>query len=164
VVAVHGGVPFALSRLDDRVDRHHRPKPVMRAVGLLTAAAGAALLAWALAAHYDAAPQGWSPEPRPTPEYLLQRGAYRFSRNPMYLGAAVVWLGWALFYRSLPVWTGLAILCAAVPEIVRWEERLLLERFGDDYKAYLAAVPRWIGFRASGDPRPSRSPSRWPAR
>jgi protein-S-isoprenylcysteine O-methyltransferase Ste14 len=28
---------------------------------------------------------------------------------------------------------------------VRWEERRLLEPFGDDYKAYLASVPRWAG-------------------
>ena len=38
-----------------------------------------------------------------------------------------------------------AILCAAVAKIVLWEERRLLERFGDDYQAYLAEVPRWVG-------------------
>jgi hypothetical protein len=27
--------------------------------------------------------------------------------------------------------------------IARWEERRLLERFGGDYRAYLAEVPRW---------------------
>jgi protein-S-isoprenylcysteine O-methyltransferase Ste14 len=40
---------------------------------------------------------------------------------------------------------GAAILCAAWPKIVRWEERRLLERFGDDYRAYVASVPRWVG-------------------
>ena len=28
--------------------------------------------------------------------------------------------------------------------IVRWEERLLEARLGDDYRAYAARVPRWI--------------------
>jgi protein-S-isoprenylcysteine O-methyltransferase Ste14 len=45
----------------------------------------------------------------------------------------------------LAVWAGLAILCAAWPKIVGWEERRLLEVFGDDYRAYAASVPRWAG-------------------
>jgi protein-S-isoprenylcysteine O-methyltransferase Ste14 len=67
------------------------------------------------------------------------------TRNPMYIGEAVVWLGWALFYGRPAVWAGLAILCAAWVKVVRSEERRLLERFGDDYRAYLAAVPLWVG-------------------
>jgi protein-S-isoprenylcysteine O-methyltransferase Ste14 len=118
-------------------------------VGLLTVAAGTALVAWAVAAHSEAAPRGWALEAWPTREYLLRSGPYRLSRNPMYLGEAVVWLGWSLFYGSPAVWAGLAFLCAAWARIVPWEERRLLERFGDDYRAYLAAVPRWVG-------RPSR--------
>ncbi len=72
----------------------------------------------------------------------------------MYLGEAVVWLGWALFYGSLAVWAGLAIMCAAFAGIARWEELRLLERFGDDYRAYLAEVVRWL-------PHP---PGRWRTR
>lgn len=54
------------------------------------------------------------------------------------------WLGWALFYGRAAVWAGLVIVCAAGTPIVRSEERLL-ERFGDEYRAYLAAAPRWVG-------------------
>ncbi len=60
-------------------------------------------------------------------------------------GQVIVWLGWAIFYGSPAVWAGLAILWAAWAKVVRWEARGLLERFGDDYRAYLAAVPRWLG-------------------
>ena len=61
----------------------------------------------------------------------------------MYAGEAVVWLGWALYYRRPAVWAGLAIQCAASAAIARWEERRLLARFGGAYREYLAEVPRW---------------------
>ena len=154
-VAMHGVIPLELSRLGDRVEPSGRTRPAVRSAGLLVVAAGASLIAWAFAAHYEAAPRGWALDSRATPdllrrgpyhiEYLLQRGPYRLTRNPMYLGETIVWLGWALFYNSMAVWAGLAILCAAWPKIVRWEERRLRERFGDDYRAYVASVPRWMG-------------------
>ena len=155
-VALHAVVPFELSRLGGRVGRSGRPRPAVRGAGLLTVTGGAALMAWAVAAHHEAAPRGWALQLRPTPghllrrapyrlDYLLRRGPYGLTRNPMYIGEAVVWLGWAVFYGSPAVWAGLAILCAAWAKVVRWEERRLLERFGDDYRAYLAAVPRWLG-------------------
>jgi phospholipid methyltransferase len=105
-VAMHAVVPFELSRLDDRARRPARRFPAMRGAGLVTVAAGAGLMAWALAAHYQAAPRGWALESGLTPQYLLRRGPYRLSRNPMYAGEAVVWLGWALFYRRPAVWGG----------------------------------------------------------
>lgn len=155
-VAMHAVVPFELSRLGGPIGRSGRTRPAVRGAGLLTVAAGAALMAWAVTAHHKAAPRGWALQPPPTPrhllrtapyqmDYLLRRGPYGLTRNPMYIGEAVVWLGWALFYGSPAVWAGLGILCAAFAKVVRWEERRLLERFGDDYRAYLAAVPRWLG-------------------
>jgi len=143
-VAMHAVVPFELSRLGDRAGRPGRRPLVMRGAGLVTVAAGAGLMAWALAAHYQAAPRGWALESGFTPQYLLRRGPYRLCRNPMYAGEAVVWLGWALFYGRPAVWTGLAIECAAFAGIVRWEEQRLLGRFGGGYRAYLAEVPRWV--------------------
>jgi protein-S-isoprenylcysteine O-methyltransferase Ste14 len=112
-------------------------------------AAGAALMSWALATHYQAAPRGWALDSRLTPGYLLRRGPYRLTRNPIYAGEAIVWLGWAQYYRHPAVWAGLAIQCAAFTVITRWEEHQLLARFGASYQDYLNQVPRWA-------PRPSR--------
>jgi len=143
-VALHAVVPFELSRLGDRVTPQGPAMSARRGAGLLTVVAGAALMAWAMTAHYQAAPRGWALDSRLTPGYLLRRGPYRFGRNPMYAGEAVIWLGWALFYRRPAVWAGLAVQWAAFAAIARWEERRLLTRFGDDYSEYLEQVPRWV--------------------
>jgi protein-S-isoprenylcysteine O-methyltransferase Ste14 len=142
--AMHAVVPFELSQLGDRTRPPGPGSSAAREAGLLTVAAGAALMTWAMAAHCQAAPCGWAVNSRLTPPYLLRRGLYRLSRNPMYAGEAVVWLGWALFYRRPAVWAGLAVQCAAFAAIARWEERQLLNRFGDDYSEYLDQVPRWV--------------------
>jgi protein-S-isoprenylcysteine O-methyltransferase Ste14 len=150
-VAMHAVVPLELSRLGDRVDRRGRTKGAMQSAGLLTVAAGAALMAWAFAAHYDAAPRGWALESWLKPEHLLRKGRiawstccggspYRLTRNPIYVGEALVWLGWALFYATPAVWAGLAVVCAALVKIVRWEE---------------PAAPRTLRRRLSGLSRDS---------
>ena len=142
-VATHAVVPFELSRLGGP-DRPCGPAAsAARGAGLLTVAAGAALMAWALAAHYQAAPRGWALDSQLTPAYLLRHGPYRLTRNPIYAGEAIVWLGWALYYRHPAVWAGLVIQCAGVAVIARWEEHQLLTRFGASYQDYLNQVPRW---------------------
>ena len=135
-------VPFQLSRLGRA--RPVSAPPAMRGAGLVTVAAGGALMAWAFAAHYQQAPQGWPLEPGLFPGYLLRQGPYRLIRNPMYAGEVIVWAGWGLVYASPAVWAGLAIGCTGLATTVRWEERRLLQRFGEDYRAYLAEVPRWV--------------------
>ncbi len=101
------GVPLELSRLDKRHGwSDGRPGPV-NLVGLLPLGAGAALLLWAMSSHYRAAPQGW--EIRIAPDYLLRGGPYRYSRNPMYVGEAAIWAGWAVLLGSPPVAGGLAM-------------------------------------------------------
>lgn len=69
-VAMHGVIPLELSRLGDRVEPPGRTRPAVRSAGLLMVAAGASLMAWAFAAHYEAAPRGWALESQPTPDLL----------------------------------------------------------------------------------------------
>ena len=77
----------------------------------------------------------------------------------MYLGEAVVWLGWALFYGSLAVWAGLAIMYAAFAGIARWEELRLLERSAitaHTWRKWCAGCPTLRGAGAPGCPLPQR--------
>jgi protein-S-isoprenylcysteine O-methyltransferase Ste14 len=76
---------------------------------------------------------------------LLTGGAYRLSRNPMYTGLAIAYLGLALLLNS---WWPLALLplvIVAVRElVVRPEEQYLTRRFGQTYTDYQCRVRRWL--------------------
>lgn len=76
---------------------------------------------------------------------LVITGPYRFSRNPDYLGQALLTAGLAFLF-GLP-WALLALVPALL--VVRYgiiarEERYLQRRFGDEYRNYCARVRRWL--------------------
>jgi len=76
---------------------------------------------------------------------LVASGPFALVRNPLYLGNASLWIGFAVS-ASLP-WLApvfMALLAFEYHAIVRWEERLLEERLGDRYRAYARQVPRWV--------------------
>jgi protein-S-isoprenylcysteine O-methyltransferase Ste14 len=136
-------LPIELSRRGDRRGwSGGRPGP-MNLLGLLLLAAGAALFAWAVLSHRrTAATPGW--EVSLAPAYLVDNGPYRFTRNPMYIGEAAIWAGWALFFGSWPVTGGLMVLTMMQTGAVRLEEHALHRRLGDRYDAYRERVPRLI--------------------
>jgi protein-S-isoprenylcysteine O-methyltransferase Ste14 len=115
-------------------------------VGLIPIGAGVALIEWALASHCQQAPTHW--RLTITPDYLVRRGAYARSRNPLYVGGALVLSGWVVFFGSARLavlavtWLGL-IATVVVP----LEEHLLCRKFGDTYEAYRGEVQRWIAVR-----------------
>jgi len=76
---------------------------------------------------------------------LMSNGLFGVVRYPLYPGNIGLWVGFAVAARLLwlvPVF--LAILGFEYHAIVRWEEDALERRFGDEYRAYAARVPRWI--------------------
>ena len=82
---------------------------------------------------------------------LVTTGPNAISRNPMYLGLAGHLVSNAILRGS---WTALAPAAAFVLLIDRRqiaaEEAALLGKFGADYEAYRAAVPRWLDRRSLG--------------
>ena len=98
---------------------------------------------------------------------LVSSGPFGHVRNPLYLGNALLWVGFAI--SSGLVWLApliLLLLGAGYHAIVRWEEGLLETRLGEHYRAYTRQVPRWIpalGTAAAptADERPSLCFS-WP--
>ncbi len=76
---------------------------------------------------------------------LVTDGVYRLTRNPMYLGMALVVLG-AVFISRQPL--GLLALLAACLYLTQFqikpEERALEQTFGQMYLDYKTRVRRWI--------------------
>ncbi|MFM2422258.1 MAG: hypothetical protein RL291_788 [Pseudomonadota bacterium] len=76
---------------------------------------------------------------------VVDTGIYAFTRNPMYLGFALVLAGWITLLGSVA--GGLA-LPAFIAYITRFqiepEERHLRAKFGAAYDAYCARVRRWV--------------------
>ena len=76
---------------------------------------------------------------------LVVSGPYLLVRNPIYVGNWFLWTGftiWSGVLWMLPVVWIVFILQHRT--IVRWEEKLLLEKFGEPYANYLKTVNRWL--------------------
>jgi protein-S-isoprenylcysteine O-methyltransferase Ste14 len=78
------------------------------------------------------------------PDRLVTSGPYAVSRNPMYVG-------WALLHLGGGVAGGVGWIVATFPAAVGWvhrevlrEERALGQDFGDELGRYRAAVPRYL--------------------
>lgn len=138
--------PPLLALLDPWRSRSWRP-------GLAVMCAGAFVLLWCVRDFYVSgkgtlAP--WDP-----PKQLVVVGLYRWVRNPMYLGVLLLVLGWALTLVS-PFLAGYAVLLAVGfhARVVMHEEPWLDTQFGQQWRIYKAAVPRWMPrLRQSKDDR-----------
>ncbi len=77
---------------------------------------------------------------------LVTTGIFSVSRNPLYLGGALLLLGIALVLNLL--WAVPAVALATVIchyTLIVPEENYLAAKFGSDYKKYTASVHRWLG-------------------
>lgn len=82
---------------------------------------------------------------------LVERGVYRLSRNPMYLGFVLIAAGLAVWIGSISPWLALPFFMFALYRLfIRHEERLLLQRHGTEYEAYCQRVNRWFGRHGKG--------------
>ena len=76
---------------------------------------------------------------------IVSGGPFRFTRNPLYLGNAVFYLGLTLIFNTVwPLFLFVPMLCVIHWGIIRREERYLEAKFGDSYLAYKSQVRRWL--------------------
>ena len=78
-------------------------------------------------------------------KYLTNSGPYSFVRNPIYLGNILICLG--LVVTSELLWLvpiTLVYSFGIYSFVVSYEERHLLEKYGESYRRYMSEVPRWF--------------------
>ncbi len=116
--------------------------PVSRPLGWLLVVLGVAFSLWAMGRFRWA---GTTVLPFKAATTLVIEGPYRFSRNPIYLGMLVGYLGVALVTDL--IWP--LLLVPLVQSSLRGlaidaEEAHLRERFGEQYLKYRRRVRRWL--------------------
>ncbi len=115
---------------------------VIHGWALLVMACG--YLQYRLVGNYRAKLGGGGPGVSVPPDRIVERGIYRWVRNPMYLGHLVFLAGVAL---ALGSWIAAAVFAFHVfwfDRRVREDERHLAQLFGDPYRDYCRRVKRWI--------------------
>jgi len=76
---------------------------------------------------------------------LVISGLYRVTRNPMYLGMALVLTGWILWLgHLLAVLPLIGFIWFITTFQIKPEEAVLKQKFGDEFEAYMGRVRRWI--------------------
>jgi protein-S-isoprenylcysteine O-methyltransferase Ste14 len=88
---------------------------------------------------------------------LATGGPYAHTRNPLYLGSALLAVGVAVVSASTPVVLAvIAYFLAFYPAVIREEAAFLRGRFGSAYEAWAASVPLFWPRLSPGGPRASR--------
>ena len=76
---------------------------------------------------------------------LVSSGPYGITRNPMYVGLALILAAWAVFLWSAWALVGPVAFIAYMRRFqIAPEERALSALFGAEYRAYRARVRRWL--------------------
>ncbi|PPC76528.1 protein-S-isoprenylcysteine methyltransferase [Pokkaliibacter plantistimulans] len=76
---------------------------------------------------------------------LVTHGIYRYSRNPMYVGLTLLLLAWCLWLGNLISLLTVALFVWVVTRLqIVPEERILAQRFGDEFRRYQQQVRRWL--------------------
>ena len=76
---------------------------------------------------------------------LVITGPFRFTRNPLYVGATLIYVGIAVAARSLWALALLLVVLAVMQRgVIDREEHYLERKFGADYVRYKERVRRWI--------------------
>jgi protein-S-isoprenylcysteine O-methyltransferase Ste14 len=76
---------------------------------------------------------------------IVEAGIYRWTRNPMYVGMALAYVGFSFLINS--AWClGLLPLSILLVQllVIRREERYLTNKFGAVYEGYRSRVRRWL--------------------
>lgn len=75
---------------------------------------------------------------------VIKKGLFSFLRHPIYLSEIIFYLGLLMLHISLAAACIWVIAMFFLHYISRYEEKLLLARFGKEYEQYMREVPMWF--------------------
>ena len=78
-------------------------------------------------------------------------GLYRISRNPIYLGTFLIFIGIGIACASWLFLLLMTVFIVLYDILIAPEERWCLEKYGDAYREYVKRTPRWIGIPKSNE-------------
>ena len=117
--------------------------PMFEFIGVTCMTTGGAIVLWCLT-QFLLVGRG-TPAPFDAPTTLVTTGPYRYVRNPMYLGASLVLLGFGFYNLSATIACfTIAFLLLAHVFVLLYEEPTLERQFGSRFQAYKILVNRWL--------------------
>ncbi len=76
---------------------------------------------------------------------LVITGVYQMTRNPMYLGFAILLLAWSVYLAAPVSLIGPVLFVAYITRFqIIPEERMLAQKFPSEFTAYRQKVRRWL--------------------
>jgi len=88
---------------------------------------------------------GTNVDPRRPTTAIVTTGLFRFSRNPLYVGLTLMYLGLTLVFNT---WWAIVLLVPLLMTmhrgVVQREERYLEQKFGEAYRQYRSRVRRYL--------------------
>ena len=128
--------------LDRAVPLRLTSRPLGEPLGWALAAVGVALMGSAVMTFRRA---GTSLNPAKPTTRVVVHGPYRLTRNPMYVGWVILYLGCVLLTNTVWPLASLPVVLVLISRaVIAKEERYLEAKFGDAYRAYKARVRRWL--------------------
>lgn len=80
------------------------------------------------------------------PTSLVSTGIFNYTRNPIYLGMAIMLVAWVIHLENWLTALGVVIFISFITEYqIKPEEEALKRIFGEEYLRYKKKVARWIG-------------------
>jgi protein-S-isoprenylcysteine O-methyltransferase Ste14 len=117
-------------------------RPVLLVAGWLLIALGLCVMLWAVWTFTRARTSVLPFRPATA---MVTSGPYRFSRNPMYVGLTLLYVGLSLLTgMAWPLVMLPLALVALTALVIRREERYLEAAFAAEYAAYRSRVRRWL--------------------
>ena len=122
------------------------PLPILHALvgrwlGVAPVALGLAVVLWAV---HTLRAAGTNVDPLLPTTAIVTTGLFRFSRNPLYVGLTLMYLGLTLVFNT---WWGIVLLVPLLLTmhrgVVQREERYLEQKFGEAYRRYRSRVRRY---------------------